>query len=272
MVQSGDDRAWILSRSEIPQISQLVGRQSVRDQDWQPLVAHLNSGRPNDRQDKSPYRHIWIDLYGYLVRPDDVDRCFEKLNGRNFYGRWMPQGLQFGVCGGFAAEYPWATPFNTVPDQWYSDGRNDKEVLRLLLPAWNDISSEWQYDISMDNGGKAFHVPARPFFEGEDLWWSGRGSYRRVDGRTVFLYPSLGLTGSALFADSEYLAKRLREMDRCLIWALLGEKQVLGGFPRQTEKLPINTFSQVACMDAKGVIQESELVFFDDPNSKTGVV
>ena len=272
VVQSGSDGDWILSKGEVPRISQLVGRQSFRDQDWQPLVAHLNSGRPNDRQDKSPYRHIWIDLYGYLVRPGDVDRCFEKLNGRNFLGRWMPEGLQFGVCGGFAVEYPWATPFDTVPDQWYSDGRNDKGVLRLLLPAWNDISSEWQYDGSMDNGGKAFHVPARPFFEGEDLWWSGRGSYKRDDGRTVFLYPSLGLTGSALFADSEYLAKRLKEMDRCLIWALLGEKQVLGGFPRQTEKLPINTFSQVACMDAKGAIQESELVFFDDPNSKTGIV
>lgn len=271
LVQSGSDEDWILSKQGVPQISQFVGRQSVGGQDWRPLVAYLNSGRPNDGQHDSPYRQIWVNVFGYLVHPSDVDLCFEQLNGRNFLGRWMPEGLQFGGCGGFAAEYPWATPFNTIPDHWYSSGHSEKEVLGLLLPAWNDISSGWEYDASVQNGGTHFQVPARPFFEGDDLWWSGQGTYKKPNGRTVFLYPSLKLTGSALFADSEHLAKRLGEMNRCLIWTLLGEKWVLGGFPEQAERLPINTFSQVARMDAQGAIQESELVFFDDPNSQTGL-
>ena len=234
-------------------------------------MAYLNSERPVDGQHDSPYRQIWVNVFGYLAHPSHVDLCFEQLSDRNFHGRWMPEGLQFGVCGGFAAEYPWATPFNTMPDRWYAGGYENSDVLGFILPAWNSISSEWEYDASLENVGSHFQVPARPFFKGDDLWWSGQGSYKRSDGRTVFLYPSLGLAGSALFADSEHLVKWLCEMNRCLIWTLLGEKQVLGGYSRQAERLPTNTFSQVARMDEKGAIQESKLVFFDNPNSKTGI-
>ena len=268
---SADDRAWISSEENVPRISQLVDGQSVGGRDWNPLVAFLSSGRPSGAQQDSPYRQIWMHAYGYLVRPSDVNLLFDKLSGRNFYGRWMPEGLSLGSDGGFAAEYPWGTPFNTTPDEWYSNLHDDDDVLRLLYPGWNDLVSEWEYDASFDNGRPSYHVPARLFFEGDDLWWDGKGGYKRSDGRTVFVNPSLGLSGSALFVDAKYLCARLPEMDRCLIWTLVGEKWVLGGSAREREKLPMKTFSQVARMDGKGEIQESKLVFFDDPNSKKGL-
>ena len=143
-------------------------------------------------------------------------------------------------------------------------------LTKFLVPAWNDLLCEWEYDASLEN--TAIFVPARLFFAGDDLWWDGQGGYRRSDDRTTFLDPSLDRSGpSTLLADEKHLRARLQEMDRCLIWTLLGAKWMLGSFPHQSERTPIKTFSQVAYMDSAGTVKESDIVFFDDPSQQTGL-
>ena len=268
-VGTPDDQTWIALERDVPKISGLVKIQSVGDQDWRPLVAILDSGRPDDYRHHTPYRQIWLHLFSYLVRPCHASLFFEKLHGRNFYGQWMPRGLQLGGDGGFAAEYPWATSFNTMPDEWYSHAASDC-LTKFLVPAWNDLLCEWEYEASLEN--TAIFIPARLFFDGDDLWWDGQGGYRRSDGRTTFLDPSLDRSGpSTLLADEKHLRARLQEMDRCLIWTLLGAKWMLGSFLHQSERTPIKTFSQVAYMDSAGTVKESDIVFFDDPLQQTGL-
>lgn len=280
---ASNDRDWIAFEKDVPLIAEVLKVQSADSQDWRPLVAYLSSGRPDDRhRSDSPYRQIWLELYAYLVRPSDAAIFFEKLSGRNFYGRWI-EGAQpsFGNLGGFVAEYPWATTFNTPPDdersdvafqyrhEWSSDTA-DLEP-KLLMPTWKSLSCEWEYDVSQDNVSAL--VPARLFFDRDDLWWDGQAGYQRIsDGRRVFLDPSLCLSGPpALLVDEEYLMTRLREMDRCLIWTLLGGKWMLGGTMKQSERPPMRTFSQVACMGADGTIRESDLAFFDSTTDRTGL-
>ena len=265
-VGAPNDRAWIALEKGVPSIGELVKVQSIDDQDWRPLVAYLSSGRPSDRhRNDSPYRQIWLHLFGYLVRPCQASIFFEKLSGRNFWGRWMPEGL---TLGGFIAEYPWTTSFKTIPDEWYS--RAADLAPEFLLPAWNSLHGEWEYDASLEN--TSVFVPAHLFFDGDDLWWDREGGYWRKDGRTVFLDPSLCQSGpSALLADEKDLWTRLQEMDRCLIWTLLGAKWTLGGSMTRSERTPINSFSQVAYMGADGSLRESDLTFFDDLNERTGL-
>ena len=259
---ASNDQAWVALEEDVPTVAKLVEVQSVGGQDWRPLVAYLSSERPDsDDRGDSPYRQIWLHLLGYLVRPSHADRLFDKLNGRNFCDLRMPEGLQLGSPG-FAAEYPWATSFNTIPDEWYS--RTADPALDALLPAWNNLSCEWEYDASLEN--MSAHVPARLFFDGDDLWWDGQGGYKRGDGRTVFFDPSIGLAGpSTLLVDAKYLGARLRAMDQCLIWTLLGRKWMLGGSIAQPDPSPTRMFGQVAYMDADGKIRESDLLFFDAP-------
>lgn len=265
-----DDRAWIALEKDVPTISELVQVQTVSDQQWRPLMAHMSSGRPDDREDDAPYRQIWLNLYAYMVHPRAAPILFEKLRGRNFLGRWMPEGLSVGEDGSFVGEYPWATSFNVMPSEWYA-GPHDERLLEFFVPAWNDLSFHWEYDASLESGGVSVKVPARVFFEDDELWWDGRGGYQRSGGRTVFVDPSVNLEGPpALMAEVEHLGAKLRTMGRCLFWTLLGEKWMLGGPIREALRTPIRTFSQVAWMDAEGAIQQSDLVFFDDPNEKRG--
>ena len=265
-----DDLAWIALEKDVPTISELVQVQTVSDQQWRPLMTYMSSGRPDDRQDDAPYRQIWLSLSGYIIHPRAAAILFEKLRGRNFLGRWMPEGLSVGEDGAFVGEYPWATSFNIMPDEWYA-GPHDEGLLKCFAPAWNDLSFHWEYDASLESAGVSVKVPARVFFEDDELWWNGQGGYRRSDGRTVFMDPSVDLEGPpALMADVEHLGAKLQTIDRCLFWTLSGEKWMLGGSISEEPRTPTRTFSQVGWMEAEGAIQQSDLVFFDDPNEKRG--
>ena len=265
-----DDRAWIALEKDVPTISELVQVQTVRDQQWRPLMTYVSSGRPDDREDDAPYRQIWLNLFGYIVRPRAAAILFEKLRGRNFHGRWMPEGLRVGGVGMFVGEYPWAPSFNVMRDEGYG-GPHDEGLSEFLVPAWTELFCDWEYDASLEGAGVSVEAPAYVFFEDEELWWDGQGGYQRGDGRTVFLDPSVGLEGPhALIAEVKHLEAKLRTMGRCLFWTLLGGKSMLGGSIDEVQRTPMRTFSQVGWMDAEGAIQQSDPVFFDDPNEKRG--
>jgi hypothetical protein len=67
---------------------------------------------------------------------------------------------------------------------------------------------------------------------------------------------------ASLVADAEDLQERLRVSGKCLIWTMLGEKQIIGGMTE--ERTPMCTFSQIASLDGKGVLRTGERRFFRD--------
>jgi hypothetical protein len=48
---------------------------------------------------------------------EDFTNAYDCLHRRNFFGQWMPGGATW--LYGFAGEYPWATSFNTEPEEWH---------------------------------------------------------------------------------------------------------------------------------------------------------
>lgn len=131
---------------------------------------------------------IWLHMQSYLVPKDETATAYSCLRRRNFFGRWMPESATWLYR--FAGEYPWATPFNTEPEEWHGRGGYGHDLPVSYTPSWNQLVVEWEYNASFPRN---FHmtVPARAFFVPRDLWWNGRDGYRLVDGRTVFLDPSV---------------------------------------------------------------------------------
>ena len=178
----------------------------------------------------------------------------------------MPESAEW--LYGFAGEYPWATPFNTEPEEWYGEGGYRTDLPVIYKPCWNSLVMEWEYDASVP---RYFHmvVPARTFFSPADLWWDGQDGYRLTNGRTVFRDPSVTEIGAAsLIADADELLNRLDKLGMCLIWTLLGEKWILGG--RDDRETPRRTFSQIARLKEDGSLHVGERVFFDDYGADIG--
>ena len=259
--EQSENKSWIRLEDDVPRLEDLLQSFEYADQRWQLLVAYPSwNNRKEDADFDSKYRYVWIHLQGYLVPKDQTDRAFTTLHKRNFFGRWMPEGATW--LYGFAGEYPWATSFNTEPEEWYGFGGSEHKLPFECVPTWNGVAAEWEYDASFPEN-KHFLVPARIFFKLGDLWWNERDGYRLINGRTIFRDPSLTQEGpSSLIVDLDDLIVRLERLGLSIIWTLLGEKIIIGGI--HSEPTPRRTFSQVARLKEGGTIEFGEMVFFDD--------
>lgn len=261
------DEEWVAREGDVPALEDLLSIVEHNGQNWHLLVSYPSWGQRSEDADwNDPYRQAWMHIHSYLVRKEDFPIAYDCLHRRNFFGKWMPEGATW--LYGFAGEYPWATLFNTEPEEWHGRGGFGANLPVAYQPSWNQLAVEWEYDASLPRN---FHmlVPARAFFSPPDLWWNGQDGYRLIRGRTVFRDPSITEAGpTSLLVDANDLVERLNLLGLRLIWTLLGEKWILGGpHDRQT---PRRTFSQIACLGEDGSLHVGERVFFDDYDQDTG--
>ena len=213
---------WIAEEEDLPSLESMVALAENSGQIWRPLVLYVPWSEDRTmKEEREPYRRVAINVEGYLVPEEEQSSAYKALFRHNFSDRRMPGAAKF--LYGFPGEYPWATPFNTEPDEWHGSGGTDVSV--PYEACWNRIVAEWEYDASLTRNSSVM-VPARRFFSCGDLWWDGRDGYGVSDGRTVFRDPSVTEGGPAsLVADAQDLLRRLESMGRCLIWTMLGPKQ-----------------------------------------------
>ncbi|MCP4695959.1 MAG: hypothetical protein GY862_03780 [Gammaproteobacteria bacterium] len=261
------DEEWAKSTEDIPVLEKLLSVIEHDGQNWRLLTSYLSWDRRDEEADRDePYRHMGMNIHSYLIHKQDFAIAYACLDRRNFFGEWMPEGVSW--LHGFAGEYPWATPFNTEPDEWHGRGGHNSGLPVTHHPTWNELGVEWEYDASIPRN-LHMPIPARTFFLPGDLWWDGKDGYRLVNGRTVFRDPSVTEAGpAALLADTDDLLERLNTLDLRLIWTVVGEKLILGG--RYDKITPRRTFSQIACLDENGSLQIGDRVFFDDYNQDAG--
>ncbi len=260
------DEEWVNQREDVPTLKQLLMPFEDGNQRWRLLEAYpsWNHRPPDALYLDAAYRDIWIHVRGYLVASRCDKRAFDCLVGRNFSGKWMPEG---GTCiYGFLGEYPWATTYNSETEEYYSQ----YELPCEFMPVSSQIAAEWEYDASLSRN-IYIHVPARQFSSQGDLWWNAQNGFGIPGGKTLFQDPSVSEAGpGALIADADDLSDRLDKLGCQLIWTLLGEKLIIGG-PRD-DSSPRRTFSQVARLHRSGRLQTSELTFFDNYDESVGPV
>jgi hypothetical protein len=260
------DDYWVKRRDDIPNLEAFLTPTNRSGQRWQILTAYPTWGqRREDAPFEEEYRHMWIQIRGYLVKTSDATGAFSCLRGRNFFGRWMPEGGSY--LYGFAGEYPWATPFNTDPLTYHGrPGRGDGLPYELM-PVCEQISGEWEYDASLPHS-LYINAPARIFFTLADLWWNGVDGFAS-NSRTVFRDPTIIERGpSSLLCDVDDLRARLDRLGLTIIWTLLGEKIILGG--RHDGPSLNRTFSQVGLLSSSGSIRASKIAFFEKYDDSTG--
>ncbi|MBL8029120.1 MAG: hypothetical protein JNL74_22050, partial [Fibrobacteres bacterium] len=183
------DAEWVARESDVPPLEKLLSVIKHGGQNWRPIVSYLTWGRSDpDAGIGVPYRQTWMNIRSFLIKKRNLTAAYRCLHRRNFFGEWMPKGASW--IYGFVGEYPWATIFNTEPDEWHGSGGQSANLPAVYMPCWNEVGVEWEYDNTIPRN---FHivVPSRRFFSLSDLWWNGRDGYRLLNGRTVFKDPSV---------------------------------------------------------------------------------
>lgn len=240
--------AWLEQRV-VPTLKTVVRPQTFGDRHWRPIMAYLNWDGAEKDTESGLYRHMWINVQGYLVPSDEVERAYRNLRGHCLVGNSLPRSMHF--LYGFVAEYPWSSAFE------FREAEEEQKLPTFVagampvsaVPAWSEIVSEWEYDVSRADVRTL--VPARQLL-GDDLWWDGHGGFATPHGKVVFVDPSFRGTGSpAALADAALLDERLQTADLSLVLTMTGEKRVQAhGFGEQPD-LPRLSFSQVGFLTGR---------------------
>jgi nucleoside phosphorylase len=227
--------------------------------EWQLLEGYPTWIEAHDTDDNRPYREVWTQIRGYLVKKKSARRAFNWLAKRHFMGRWMIEGAE--LHEGYVGEYPWGILFTMHPEEWYSRGGRQKPPVRLA-PICNALSSSYEED-AYQEGGITVHVPAQTFFEPKvRLRWDGLGGYRDANGRSCFLDPSAAETGAAaLLVDRSFLLDFLRERQLAVVWSVLGEKLLIRAQPTGAPRIE---FSRAHMLDEFGQLYSSDLLLSVD--------
>lgn len=255
-----DFASWVAMKDDLPLLETLLQPIQHAGQRWIILTAfpRWSEYRP-DRDYATPYRDTWMHLRGYLIPNSQFRKAIKALEGRNYFGGWLPEAGKWLYA--FAGEYPRATACNTEPD-WYL-GANEKvrgSTLQLIHSS-NEIVIEWEYDATLPSS-IYLQVPTKKFFSPNDLWWNGADGFATADGNTVFFDPRLINGGpQALLGDVDDLSVRLDKIGCRLVWTLLGEKWILGDSARYTPRI---CYSQLAWLAEDGSVKVGRRFFFDD--------
>ena len=187
-----DFASWVSKQDDLPSLETLLQVTEHARQRW--IILNASPRWSEYQPDKDPgtsYRDTWMHLRGYLVPRSQFTKATKALDGRNYFGGWLPEAGMY--LYGFAGEYPWATAYNTVPD-W------NRGSIRLIHSS-NEVAIEWEYDATLPSS-IYLQVPTTNFFSQNDLWWNGTDGFATGGGKTVFFDPRIQYGGSpALLAE-----------------------------------------------------------------------
>jgi len=182
------DREWVGNRDDVPTLSRLLALTHNSGKRWLLVTGYPSwDGRPDDAPYHTPYPYLRAYVRGYLVEPNGCENGFDSLAGRDLFERWMQEGASWPY--GFTGEYPWGPAFNTEPEWYHGRGGNDSGLPCSFIPVCSELIAEWEYDASLPRN-LHLPVPARMFFEPDDLWWNGQDGLLQGHGETVSARPA----------------------------------------------------------------------------------
>ncbi len=189
----------------------------------------------HDRYDV-PIRELWYLIFGYLVPKTDASRVHKVLRRKDFYGRTLrpePEDVYRLLWGDFY----WSPAFAHEADTFTASHGAladpvRKKVHDLLEPATGGYFRETGNDNSIADAIR-IELPIKEIIDGIGGVASDpeRGAWLDAAGAVVALDPSVAGDGpQAVLVRRDRLQAFLHKSPYALVWTLLSEKQIIGGW------------------------------------------
>lgn len=218
----------------------------------------------HDRETKSPkYREVWVQIRSYFFSKKYKKKFLEWLTGKDFEGRWMPEGTSnlYEVCIG---EYPWSSYIIQYLKEMEEEQsfRGNSPAPCYINPTVNEYNNEKDSEFCPSKIAGKFMFPCKDLFEVLDLKWDGKNGFWSNGKPAAYLSEG---ADEALYIDKKVLMDYLEQSEQEIVWTILGEKQKLGDiefrdFPGRSE------FSYSYYWDQEQVKENHEVYHIRKPN------
>jgi len=241
LADGGDDLQWLRYEADIPDRGQQLryidpksGSAWIKLQGMDIWQATPPAGYDLHEVDQ---REIWLYACGYLIDAADVGEFLAWSEAVDFSGRWMPEPpmsheLFFGELGWSFASRALLGDYLGARHPEPSDGPRCPTMLQSA--AFECSANGGQYDCSLTNSSE-FCRPNPRLADAIGLRWTGYGAdFVDADGSLAAFDPSAHDDGfGALLLREDCLEHFLNETQSALVWATIGEKQVIRPRPRR---------------------------------------
>lgn len=227
---------WIRITSDLPDQKKLI---VVRARGgWVILDGNVRWEQPpvpgEGRFDKVT-RDIWYLVRSYIVKRKEASRMYSWARKQNFMGRWMPDPPELRNI--FLREFPFSRAYRSEYDvsnkkRWITIEDKQRKVtgFKVMQPTEEYAWSEGGFDCSVDNSIR-INFPSKDLVKAMGLMHSREpGKFTGERGETVAMDPSVAEPGPGVFlVKRTALQDFLRKSNSEIIWAIIGEKLLIGG-------------------------------------------
>lgn len=120
---------------------------------------------------KKEFREVWMQIRTYLFSKDKKEKLLKWFEGKDFEGRWMPEGFGqlYECCVG---EYPWSPIMvNYLGQEEEQSFRQEKPAPCHLITTVNDYTAEKDSPFCADEFN-SYMFPSKYMFEKMNLVWN----------------------------------------------------------------------------------------------------
>lgn len=236
-----DDMQWLRRESDIPDRDQQMrfiepasGSAWVKLQGMDVWQSSPPAGYDRHEVDQ---REIWLYACGYLIDAAEVEEFLAWSEAVDFSGRWMPEPP--GAYDMFFGELGWSSASRGLLGDSLGarqpEPRDGPECpIALQSAAFECRANSGQYDCSLAHG-QEFYRPNPRLADTLGLRWTGYGADFVDASGALAAFDSAAHDDShgALLMREDCLASFLNETRSALVWATIGEKQVIKPRHRQ---------------------------------------
>lgn len=215
---------WIENMADLPNPKYILEKNDDQGNPWLHLNHFIEWEEPKPiGKDKYQIKlkRMWYLVNGYLIKKEHKSRILKYLDGKHFWGRWMPEPND-NINQLFNRESYWS-PAYQKENKWNTIEETNYKVVVATSYAKGTLEKD------KSGANIAYNIPCKSIFDGMDLQYSKLdGDFLNSSGKLMAtnINPKGVLIKKKEFVD--FLSKNNLE----IFWTVLGEKQAfssLGG-------------------------------------------
>jgi len=236
------NKDWVNDSKDLPDFSEQIVVKDKNGEEWLILEAHPDWVEPKKIGEEDwdyPRKQLWTQIRSYLVKDKDYESLIKWAVKQDFMGRWMPESRdRYEV---FSREYYWSSAYKYFLENYYEGtlwreihDKKSGEYITDVMVTTESFLWEEEFDYSKD-GAIRYLKPCKSIYEGINLRYSRREGYYtdETDNTICFATNVYNNSKSYLLIKKEPFIEYLEKNNLKIIWTIIGEKQIIGGYHRR---------------------------------------
>ena len=238
----GEMVEWARNEDNLPDPATVIETVDDKGTHWLALQAMPDWVEPHEK-DTNVFCCLWYQIRGFIIDEDNYYAFLRWAKKQDFTGRWMPEASDRYEM--FSREFYWSPAYR----HYETDGitvreifnrKRNKKIADVELPCINFIW-ESEYDYSKQDT-LSYLKPSKQLFEGMDMRYSDiDGELLDADGNLLCFDACANHNSHEyLLVRKDALVQYLQSNHKKIIWALIGEKNLMGSRAPRCEWLEMS--------------------------------